>query len=120
MQKSELRLPKQQLELALVNIGPFWHPDGNSFELTQGPLDLPWNLEQMQLVLPDYFPSRKALSLIHISRNPYIVVDVLTNKRRDLLYQLALILDMGSISQHGPLRVGIGIGGSNIAGYIQQ
>ena len=52
MQKSELRLPKQQLELALVNIGPFWHPDGNSFELTQRPLDFPWNLEQMQLVFP--------------------------------------------------------------------
>lgn len=34
-------MPKQQLELALVNIGPFWHPDRNSFELTQGPLDLP-------------------------------------------------------------------------------
>lgn len=56
-------MPKQQLELALVNIGPFWHPDGNSFELMQGPLDLPWNLEQMQLVLPDYFPSRKSLEL---------------------------------------------------------
>ena len=54
------------------------------------------------------------------ARNPYIVVDVLTDKRRDLLYQLALILNMGGISQHGPLRVGIGIGGSNIAGYIQQ
>ena len=67
MQKSELRLPKQQLELALVNIGPFWHPDGNSFELTQGPLDFPWNPEQMQLVLPDYFPSRKALSFAKVS-----------------------------------------------------
>lgn len=41
MQKSELRLPKQQLELALVNIGPFWHPDGNPPELTQGPLGPP-------------------------------------------------------------------------------
>lgn len=41
MQKSELRLPKQQLELALVNIGPFWHPDGNPSELTQGPLGPP-------------------------------------------------------------------------------
>lgn len=56
-------MPKQQLELALVNIGPFWHPDGNSFELTQGPLDLPWNLEQMQLVFTRLLPIAQSLEL---------------------------------------------------------
>ena len=63
MQKSELRLPKQQLELALVNIGPFWHPDGNPSELTQGPLDFPWNLEQMQLVFTRLPPIAQSLEL---------------------------------------------------------
>lgn len=63
MQKSELRLPKQQLELALVNIGPFWHPDGNPSELTQGPLDFPWNPEQMQLVFTRLPPIAQSLEL---------------------------------------------------------
>lgn len=63
MQKSELRLPKQQLELALVNIGSFWHPDRNSFELTQGPLDLPWNPGQMQLVFTRLLPIAQSLEL---------------------------------------------------------
>lgn len=63
MQKNELRLPKQQLELALVNIGPFWRPDGNSFELTRGPLDPPWNPEQMQLVFTRLLPIAQSLEL---------------------------------------------------------
>lgn len=63
MQKSELRLPKQQLELALVNIGPFWHPDGNPSELTQGPLGPPWNPEQMQLVFTRLLPIAQSLEL---------------------------------------------------------
>lgn len=63
MQKSELRLSEQQLELALVNIGPFWHPDGNPSELTQGPLDLPWNLGQMQLVFTRLLPIAQSLEL---------------------------------------------------------
>lgn len=63
MQKSELRLPKQQLELALVNIGPFWHPDGNPSELTQRPLAPPWNPEQMQLVFTRLLPIAQSLEL---------------------------------------------------------
>lgn len=61
--KNELRLPKQQLELALVNIGPFWHPNGNSFELTRGPLAPPWNPEQMQLVFTRLLPVAQSLEL---------------------------------------------------------
>lgn len=56
-------MPKQQLELALVNIGPFWHPDGNPSELTQGPLDFPWNPEQMQLVFTRLLPIAQSLEL---------------------------------------------------------
>lgn len=58
-------MPKQQLELALVDIGPFWHPDGNSFELTRGPLDPPlfWNPEQMQLVFTRLLPIAQSLEL---------------------------------------------------------
>lgn len=56
-------MSKQQLELALVNIGPFWHPDGNSFELTRGPLDPPWNPEQMQLVFTRLLPIAQSLEL---------------------------------------------------------
>ena len=89
MQKSELRLPKQQLELALVNIGPFWHPDGNPSELTQGPLDFPWNPEQMQLVFTRLPPIAQSLEL-----RQGIGVDPLCNRGTTMHFKSAVALGL--------------------------
>lgn len=62
MQKSELRQPKQRLELVLMSISSFWRPDGNSLESTHGPSG-PRDPEQMQLALYLLLPVTQSFKL---------------------------------------------------------